>query len=339
MDEKLKITCVISNLGMHFTATGSYYIKDNLSTKYKFDEKFAEKTFNRDWYFLPNKTSIEGVKILKDGIWINKRYELIEPSMESNKIPSVLTLEDVKLDNDHCWTEYQHLSSLYEQKADKTPDTWEFIDFEIIKIVNVEIDNLNKPSEMKVRRHKTQWDSDGIIEEKLKDIVSYTQLEKCLTPEFLRHKRPCFLTSKQTFDIVRLYVKENIDGRNAKVTSDYNSCFTVKKVINTKPWKNEILKPNLKSYRPPRFKNIETKLIDIFEMTHDKENYKKYTVIKGFKGCDLEDLTGNIKEYLDELMNYINMPVSECAECEGCGHIFNKDFKINKRKIEGKSND
>jgi hypothetical protein len=61
------------------------------------------------------------------------------------------------------------------------------------------------------------------------------RLERMLTPEFALHERPCSITSKQTYDIVRYYVKENIDPKQAEVTSDYDFCFTVKKKVAIKP--------------------------------------------------------------------------------------------------------
>ena len=43
--------------------------------------------------------------------------------------------------------------------------------------------------------------------------------------------RRCRLTSQESFDIIRWYIKRNIDPKAAEMTSDYDFCLTVKKLI------------------------------------------------------------------------------------------------------------
>ena len=168
----------------------------------------------------------------------------------------------------------------------------------------------------------------GTKEIDLSSVVRYDELEEMLTPEFLLCIRPCCLTSKQSYVIIRQYVKDNINSKMAVITSDYNFCFTVKKKINIKPltqtWEEK--KKNGKSYARPRVhsKKIEYTQKEVFEMTNNEDNYKGYTVIPGFKGASLADLAENIKLYLDELIHFINSPVSECEHCNGTGHIIEK---------------
>lgn len=137
--------------------------------------------------------------------------------------------------------------------------------------------------------------------------------------------RPCELTSKQTYRIIRHHVKENINHNYGVITSDYDFCFTVMKRIPIKPYviSSEIKRDNGKSYRPPRFKHHEKKYNtwELFEMTNSEDRYKGYTVIPGFKGDSLADLYDNIKTFLDDLMNHINAPIIECEHCNGYGHI------------------
>jgi hypothetical protein len=65
----------------------------------------------------------------------------------------------------------------------------------------------------------------------------------------------------------------------------------------------------------------EIREIEVFEMTHANHNYKGYTVIEGFKGNNVEELKENIDNYLRDLMEEINRPLSDCPHCLGKGVI------------------
>ena len=157
----------------------------------------------------------------------------------------------------------------------------------------------------------------------LASITNYTELEKALTPEVLLHERPCFLPSEQTYSIIRAYIQNNINGAVARITSDYDFCFTVKKKVAVKPWtkRREILTSRGKSYRPPKFftSHVEYREVEIFEMTPAKAKYGTYTVIEGFKGDNYRNLADNIRAYLDEQnrLEFINQPVARMPDLSG----------------------
>ncbi len=220
-------------------------------------------------------------------------------------------------------------------KHDKEPDTWEQVEFEIDIRNDVIISDLNEPAKMTVRVRQAGFLDTKTSEVDLASIINYTELEKALTPEALLHERPCFLTSEQTYKIVRAYIEDNINGAISRITSDYDFCFTVKKKVAIKPWikQREIMTARGRSYRPPKFvtSKVESREIEIFEMTHANAKYAKYTVIEGFRGDNYRSLAENIKTYLDELMEFINQPVVECQTCQGCGHIFPDKFPLNER--------
>ena len=155
-----------------------------------------------------------------------------------------------------------------------------------------------------------------------------------LVPDLAIHNRPCSLSQDNTYKIIRSYIKNNINGKYARVTSDYDFCFTVTKVINIKPYihTSEQTKSNGRSYAKPRIKKreINTKEFKIFEMC-PKKPYQGYTPIKGFTGENLLDLSNNIKSYLDELMSVLNSPLTECPCCDGTGFSKEDKFDSNKR--------
>lgn len=170
----------------------------------------------------------------------------------------------------------------------------------------------------------------------ISDVVSYSELSQIMVPELLIHNQPCTLSSEVMYKIVRNYIKDNIDPMQAVVTSDYNFCFTVKKKIHIKPYelKTEIKKTNGRSYAKKRFniKQIKYKEVECFEMTNKKDNYKGYTPIKSISANNLDELISFVKDFLDEIMKYINTPVKECECCSGIGH-FVEPFE--KSKIKG----
>jgi len=289
---------------------------------YFFDGQQPKPSFNPHWYIvdkMPNKIEKE-VKQPN----INHRYELIDVEIESKKFPKVFKREDVAKYEDCDWNfkeEYSHLRSLYKEVSDPQPNIMEEVKFEIV--AQIKIDEVDEYKGFSFPVYKGYGKSDGETEI-TENEARHQLLDRLVFPDLILPTRPCKLTSKQTYDIIRRHVLENIDGKYAKVTSDYNFCFTVKKVI---PLAEEIEYTfNVNAFhsrRKPKYKKgyKDTREVDIFEMTHAESNYKGYTVIEPFVGNNEEELGENIRKYLKELMNYINEPLKECKHCKGKGVI------------------
>jgi hypothetical protein len=147
-----------------------------------------------------------------------------------------------------------------------------------------------------------------------------------VVPEFCLHTQPCSLSRDQVYRIIRAYVQDNINPKAAKITSDYDFCFTVSKRVQIKPYVNryEITKSNGKRYSPPRFtqKAVTETSLKIFEMAPNA--YQNYPVIEPWKADNLQDLQDRMTSYLETLMAEINSEVSECSCCNGTGYIINK---------------
>jgi hypothetical protein len=182
---------------------------------------------------------------------------------------------------------------------------------------------------MKIMSYQGQY---GVkpLEFDLKSVTTWGELEKILTPEFLLHERPCEISSQNLYKIIRTHVIQNLDRSKCNITSDYDFCFTVKRIVQVKPYvvKKEQYKAGFKSYNPPKFKNetITVKEVDCFEMTHDQADgngrgYKGYTIIPALKANNLKQLSEYLKQYLDDLITNLNTPVVECEHCNGTGHI------------------
>ena len=312
-----------------------YYITNNLErnsyrTSYLkqkyFDGKFPKETFNNNWLFIEQEPKI--IEEIKSQPNINYRYELIDPSMQCEKIPLTLKKEVATyFDDDEyedCWYEdYKHLSSLYQLKYDEQPNIKVPIDFKFE--ILLELDEVKEFNGFAYPVQKTQWASDGLTNFTEKD-VKYQILDEILFPDLVLPSRPCELSSEQVYKIVRQYIKQNIDYTRAKISSDYDFCFQVEKLIQiSDPYeqKTEIMKNNGKSYRPPKYntKYIKNRTIKCFEMTYSPKNYNGYTPIPAMIGENIDDLKGKVDRYCKEIIDEINKPLIDCPHCKGNGVI------------------
>jgi len=281
---------------------------------------------------------IKSVKYLVPATSKLSHYELINPELASDKIPLTISVQDASKEYNDDIEEYQFtgayasIMSLYTEKYEKTESTLADAELEMICLGELHIDNLTKPEEVKVKTigNSGAYGNQKATEIDLKSVVKYDDLLQMIVPEFMLHNHPCELSSKQVYQIVRQHIIENINPKVATLSSNYDFCLTVKKIVTVKPYdvKSEQLTPRHNSYKPPRFKTTvsNTKAVEIFEMTwagyKGTGGYDGYTCIPAWKANNFAELVDNMRQYLDELMEVINMPVHECTTCNGTGHIF-----------------
>ena len=261
-------------------------------------------------------------------------WRLINPEIASEKIPLTLTMQQIQKtwdseDEDYAFTgSYASLVSLYQHDYTELPSEIVPVEVELVKLRDLHIENYEAPSEMKIQVQDGNYGGKLQVQD-LSKVAVFADIERMLTPDFLLHTRPCSLTSQQVYKIIRAHVLNNIDGKVARVTSNYDFCFTVEKVIETKPYstKKEQLTRAGRSYKPPRFVTgtKSTKQQKIFEMTwkgaHNGGGYTGYTCIEPWEADNLQELYDNMKQYLSDLMEEINKPVIECQHCNGLGCI------------------
>lgn len=324
-----------SNLGLILKLDTGYYPQD-LSKLYLINGKSCS-LLNNNWYLLDDQ-EIASIQKKVPESQVQVGWELDSTNQIAGLgLPKTQTMEELKYfyNSDKEEYEYQGLLAgvgiLYKKVFETIPERWEEIDFEVQIIRNLEIENISKPVEMKIMSyHQLGQYSVKPLEFDLKSVTTWGELEKILTPEFLLHERPCEISSQNLYKIIRTYVVQNLDRTKCKITSDYDFCFTVKRLVQVKPYvvKKEQYKGLFKSYNPPKFKNetVTTKEVDCFEMTHDQADgngrgYKGYTIISALKANNLKQLSEYLKQYLDDLITNLNTPVVECQHCNGTGHI------------------
>jgi hypothetical protein len=300
-----------------------------ISDSYLYDGQILGKTQHQNWGMFAGKnlpTIVEKKSKCPD---INLRYELIDTSMQSDKIPLVFLQEDVAAydDEEYAWVfkeEFKHLQSLYAFKSDKVEDSVDAVDF-TIEVLDIE--KLQEGFEFTTPK---SYDCGEMQEGKVteRDCI-YTLIDQITIAENIRFDRPCKLSSENSFKIIRAYVKANIDSAYAKLTSDYDFCLTVQKKIELSQCEEFMYDANLfTTKKKPKMKKSvrRERSVTVFECAPKRKDgvYSGYTQCVTFSGKNWEDLRKNIRQYLKMIMKVINRPLVDCPHCEGYGVIIEK---------------
>jgi hypothetical protein len=336
-----------TNLGMYIAESGSYGYTSAFTSavgsldRWKVNGKLlsdiAQPTHFTKWVFLQGVDEIMSIEDLKRGNTVTTGFTLKIPTLANEEIPLNLSIEQVEQYwnndlEDWAWKNYNEYRALYKPVTETLPDSWEPIEFSVNVIQHLQIDKVENPIEMKVGVMDTGgWTSKSNIYE-LSSIVRYSDIEKMLTPEFLLHERPCSLSSEQVYKIVRDYVRTHIDGKYARITSDYDFCFDVCRKIGIKPFTKRVSVRKTPRSQPKYVnQSVEHKEVKLFEMTYSPKNYSGYTPIQGWQANNLKEMAEQVRSYLTELMDEINRPVQECSACGGTGCVDAGKIETNKR--------
>ena len=326
----LKLTTFTTNDGLFVASQNHDYSgRVQINQNYIINGKELNKTHHKSWFLVKGETEVKTLQRPFAPTREPDQYVLKDHSLAvEGKIPNSIPYSDVDgyydCDDDWVWRNYSNIQGLYTLQYKEIEGGLKNVEFEVVDIGKVE-GSISKPLENKFKI-SGKYQSDE-VERALKDIVTYSELEKIMTPEFLLHEKPCKLPSKQFFNLVRSYVKDNIDKQQARVTSDYDFCFTVRKLIAIKPYevKREQLKANGKSYRTPKFNysQVKNEEVTVFEVTSKSDKYNNYPILDDMTGESLQDLYDNVKVYLEVLMEKINKPIKQCECCKGKGYMIN----------------
>lgn len=304
--------CFISDC---FAASGyDYNYHKSIIENLLFNGKTPTPTYYPNWYYIEEYPTL--IQIEKAGEIVNRRYELRDNSLASDKMPEIIPYGEKDNYN------YDVIEGLYSYKYDREPNYLEEYPFEIQVVC--EIDNYNFPPKVDYTGiHKHDF-SDTLYTIKNIDI-QHQMLDQIIFPAVLLHERPCKFSSKQMYDITRQYILDNIDNSVAKITSNYDFCFDVSKLI-------PLIEPETITYqnifaRTKRGRNkVHTTVKkynekEIFSMTHDQERYKSYPVIPEICANSETELKEKVDNWLSGLMEIINKPLCQCPECKGTGYV------------------
>lgn len=294
------------------TSGYNYDYHRTILTKLYFDGKAPKESFCKNWYVIdkyPDKIEI------KKEIHTNQRYEIINSNMICEKLPQIIKYKE----SDNFPSD---IFDLYDYTYNTEEKLVLYEDYEIE--VLMEIDNFKQPNKINydIITKSNFTETKSIITNK---DVKHQLLDKIIFPEIMLHTRPCKLSSKQMFDITRQYIKENIDLSKAKITSDYDFCFAVEKIIpliepETVSYSN-IFARTKKERNKIHYKTVKYKSVAIFSMTHNQENYRGYTAIDSMSANNENELKEKVDTWLKGLIEIINKPLEMCPHCNGTGYL------------------
>jgi hypothetical protein len=317
-EEVLNILCVKTDKGCFISdckATSGYdyqYHQPKIDKMF-FNGKKPTGTYYPNWFYVEEYHTTIQREVR--GACVNRRYELVDTTLQSNKMPLVIPCEDREKYNEAVFNLYKYI-------YDQEPDYMEDVECNIQVVC--EIDNYNFPPKFEYKAiEKAGWNERQYTITNAN--VQHQMLDKMIFPPVLLHERPCKFTSKQMYDMTRQYILTHIDNSVATVTSNYNFCFEVKKLI-------PLIEPETIKYqnifgRTKRERNkIHTTIKkyeekSIFEMTHEQERYKGYSVIPEMFANSEAELKEKVDTWLEGLMEIINKPLCQCPHCQGTGYI------------------
>ena len=268
-------------------------------TRYLFDGEVPEKTNKDRWFKLSDIPKTVFAK--QEDKRINIRYELKAGYTATELMPQIITqeMEDTG--------EYEEVLGLYNYKYDTIPGEYEPIEFEIKEIYSRE------NFEFVPNKYNAKTDL-------------LTQIEY---PEEAYQDKPCKLDCDEMLQIIRNYVKANIDINVATITSDYDFHFEVKKRIPLADPYNILVDKNNSLFnkrRKPKWVNkmISEKSATIihFKNSSTYTNYGEDCVVApSIVGENYQDLQNKVEKYLTDLMSQINKKYCECPTCKGWGVV------------------
>ena len=277
-----------------------------------FDGEKAKETYAKGWLVVskyPKK-----ITRFQSQPSINKRYEISNIDLVSAHIPQIIPF-DRKTDYE------ESIIGLYKYQEDKQDDIEVDVEYEIEEILQIE--NFETPHKMDYSVIKKKG-YEKIVGKITNNDIKHQFLDKIIFPSIVWPLYPCSISSQNLYSIIRNHIKENIDLKVSKITSDYDFCFTVKKIIPLiEPIKfsyKNFFASTKKQRNKTHYGVAEYKEVEVFEMTHTGVNYKSYTPIKELFADNENDLKSKIDELLDGIMATINKPLVQCPNCNGTGY-------------------
>lgn len=287
-----------------------------------FNGNKPKQTFSKKWFQIEKpKDNNLIIEKEKKGEKINQRYVIKDKEYISNKLPEIIKYEDRDKYYDAYYEDYKILNDFYNYEYDEKEPYKQKIDFDY-KIL-CEIENYEFPLNFEYEAiHRWNYKEEPYMIKR--DSINHQEIDKIIFPEILLTNRPCCLSSKQMYDITRQYIKENIDNSIAKITSDYDFCFKVEKIVKLLEPEtiiyNNIFARTKKEREKTHYKVKEYKQVVIYEMTHNQENYRGYTAIEPMYANSEDELKEKIDTWLKELIKKINKPLEQCPYCKGTGY-------------------
>lgn len=271
-------------------------VKRSCIDKFKFDDKLGKPTFSAIWVELDKLP--EQVSVLCDKR--DRKYVLQEQFSKLN-LPATLTPYEYI-------NQPEQVQEMYESVTEREYVEETVIDAEFVHMGEFDIKDPVKFEYVLSGANKSKTDTIG------RDAIQYDELGMMFMPSIARSNVPCRIAGKDIYRIIRKHIQKNIDSKVARITSDYDFCFRVERVIQlSEPLLTEYISANGK--KSPVIKT--ERLIPIFEMSPEKKD--TYTRVDDLVADNEADLKAKIDTLLGNIMKGINKHQAECPCCKGTG--------------------
>jgi hypothetical protein len=323
--EPIKLLVVEDDIGQYICEDCGNYSR-TITNSVLINNKKPVETYLDHWYYVEG--GLESIKRPLPNKKVNGRYVLKNPMLANDKIPGLIV--PISRDGEEItWYEYGDISSLYDIVWDSEPQPPLELTFETNLILKVErLDNpqfyYNIPKEYGDKPQKP------ITNKKFHHNI----LDRITIPGIALVSRPCSILPGDFYKIIREYVNTHINPKVARVSSDFDFHFKVEKLIplaTQAEYKVDINEPGLfdvlfSKKRPKRKKpKYETRYrthrsVEVYNIAPKEAKYGA-TVIKGLEASSHAELDSKINEYLENLIEYINEPITDCPHCKGMGVV------------------
>ena len=149
-----------------------------------------------------------------------------------------------------------------------------------------------------------------------REVIQHDTLATLFVPSIVVNNIPCSISGEHLYDIIRQHINANINHDVARITSDYDFCFTVQKVIKLEE-PITVFKVDAKGKKKQHIKT--ERLVPIFEMSPNA--YQDYTPVPSISANNEEELKGKIDDIISNIMSHINKREFECPCCKGKGTV------------------
>ena len=284
----------------YVTTEGSYHYASREIETLLFDGEPAKRTHKSGWWRVKRVPEIVE-RIEKERSFV-AGYKLRDGLVQSDLLPATVPADhfDESDDGDSPNGIYR---ALYDEIVEHLPNRVVPVECEIAVIAERSAD----------------WE---LVEDWTG--VKHRIVDQIETHPALLQDKQCELSGEDSYKIIREHVKKHIDSKVAKISSDYDFCFDVKKIVETEPTAYErCLNPNA---RKLKFVTDYRTHRDVTVLSIAPKQYNKYDVVEPFRGENYVDLKYNIDKYLSELMENINSAAKDCPHCKGYGVVFDGHF-------------
>ena len=267
---------------------GDNYFTSKIPSMF-FDDKLLVATFKKDWYKLedlPNK-----IETKPPSQSVNFRYELKQGFPETEMTPKTISSVD--------WDEDSQMGGLYELKFDKIEKDLVEVDF------NLEI--LSEEENFSVEKAKYPYTT--------------TLITSLTTHPALHSERPCTISGAELYKILRKEIQIKLDRNYAKISSDYDFCLGVEKII---PQEKQSYQVDVGKRRPKYETRYTTsRSVKVLELCPTPRD--GYEVVKPILGENQKDLESKVEKYISNIIEELNKPLINCECCKGMGVIDKKE--------------